>query len=257
MPQWEGTFLSLLHIVCLLPLTDTSLSSLTVLMSSFSPQSWVWRGSLASWRESWFLVEAREGVASFLWVLCHLSVDGYRWGLLLQQNPSPESSTSKFSSLSLGIRFCNACDNFNGMNCRYPMKWCWKFNVLSTNRSCATDHFYYYHRASGKCMLERDIKYHLWCPQSLTSRCGGNLVRGRVGRESFSVCRPGVQAVWEADVFCLRSRHSLGAHSCVHKSVKVLEGNHGLEDGEIKQGGHISFFVLFRDISVPLLKTIL
>uniref|UniRef100_A0A287A856 Prostate and testis expressed 2 n=1 Tax=Sus scrofa TaxID=9823 RepID=A0A287A856_PIG len=58
-------------------------------------------------------------------------------------------STSKFSSLSLGIRFCNACDNFNGMNCRYPMKWCWKFNVLSTNRSCATDHFYYYHRASG------------------------------------------------------------------------------------------------------------
>lgn len=158
--------------------------------------------------------------------------------------------------LSLGFRFCNACDFYDGFTCLKPQKSCSKFNLFFPT-ACTTDHFYFYHRRTGKCMLERDIKYHLWCPQSLTSRWGGNLVQGRVDRESFSICRPGVQAVWEADVFCLRSRHSLGAHSCVHKSVKVLEGNHGLEDGEIKQGGHISFFVLFRDISVPLLKTIL
>uniref|UniRef100_A0A8C3YC41 Uncharacterized protein n=1 Tax=Catagonus wagneri TaxID=51154 RepID=A0A8C3YC41_9CETA len=55
----------------------------------------------------------------------------------------------EFSSLSLVIRFCNSCSNFNGVNCRHSMKRCWKFNVLPTNRSCTADHFYYYHRPTG------------------------------------------------------------------------------------------------------------
>ena len=48
----------------------------------------------------------------------------------------------KASSFPLGFRLCHSCDNFNGLQCLKPKKDCWKLNILITNRSCATEHFY-------------------------------------------------------------------------------------------------------------------
>uniref|UniRef100_A0A5F9DGB4 Prostate and testis expressed 2 n=1 Tax=Oryctolagus cuniculus TaxID=9986 RepID=A0A5F9DGB4_RABIT len=47
------------------------------------------------------------------------------------------------------IRFCNRCDHFDGAICHGGMKSCWKFNVYSENKSCATNHYYYSDRFSG------------------------------------------------------------------------------------------------------------
>ncbi|EPY88802.1 hypothetical protein CB1_000154005 [Camelus ferus] len=55
------------------------------------------------------------------------------------------------------IRFCHKCNNFNGMECRSRMKSCWKFNVMAGNRSCTTDHFYYYDRFLGKYLYRYSV----------------------------------------------------------------------------------------------------
>ncbi|XP_062053636.1 prostate and testis expressed protein 13-like [Lepus europaeus] len=54
-----------------------------------------------------------------------------------------------FIVLFIVIRFCNRCDHFDGAICHGGMKSCWKFNVYSTNKSCATNHYYYSDRFSG------------------------------------------------------------------------------------------------------------
>ncbi|XP_058520055.1 prostate and testis expressed protein 13-like [Ochotona princeps] len=47
------------------------------------------------------------------------------------------------------VRFCNHCDHFNGARCLGGMKSCWKFNLYLTNKSCATNHYYYNDRYTG------------------------------------------------------------------------------------------------------------
>uniref|UniRef100_G3U2M4 Prostate and testis expressed 2 n=1 Tax=Loxodonta africana TaxID=9785 RepID=G3U2M4_LOXAF len=48
------------------------------------------------------------------------------------------------------IRNCNKCEYFDGYKCHGGMKICWKFNVLLTNRSCSTEHFYFNERSTGR-----------------------------------------------------------------------------------------------------------
>ncbi|XP_060035615.1 prostate and testis expressed protein 4 [Erinaceus europaeus] len=48
------------------------------------------------------------------------------------------------------IRYCNLCDYFDGFKCISGKKTCWKFNVLTYNRSCRTDHFYFGDRTTSK-----------------------------------------------------------------------------------------------------------
>ncbi|XP_054097684.1 prostate and testis expressed protein 2 [Callithrix jacchus] len=48
------------------------------------------------------------------------------------------------------IRHCNFCKHFDGFICQGGMKSCWKFNVLLTNRSCATDNYYFNDPTSGR-----------------------------------------------------------------------------------------------------------
>uniref|UniRef100_A0A8D1ILR6 Prostate and testis expressed 2 n=1 Tax=Sus scrofa TaxID=9823 RepID=A0A8D1ILR6_PIG len=50
--------------------------------------------------------------------------------------------------LSLGFRFCNACDFYDGFTCLKPQKSCSKFNLFFPT-ACTTDHFYFYHRRTG------------------------------------------------------------------------------------------------------------
>ncbi|KAM5224673.1 prostate and testis expressed protein 13-like [Hipposideros larvatus] len=52
--------------------------------------------------------------------------------------------------LSLGIRYCNKCDHYNGYTCMKTMKTCWKINAVRGNRSCRTDHFYFSDRLTGR-----------------------------------------------------------------------------------------------------------
>uniref|UniRef100_A0A8D1DL90 Uncharacterized protein n=1 Tax=Sus scrofa TaxID=9823 RepID=A0A8D1DL90_PIG len=50
---------------------------------------------------------------------------------------------------SLGFRFCNACDFYDGFTCLKPQKSCSKFNLFFPT-ACTTDHFYFYHRRTGR-----------------------------------------------------------------------------------------------------------
>ncbi|KAI4561676.1 hypothetical protein MJG53_016730 [Ovis ammon polii x Ovis aries] len=60
---------------------------------------------------------------------------------------------SVFTVLFMNERFqlCHSCDYFNGLQCLKPKKYCWKLNILITNRSCATEHFYFYNCATAQC----------------------------------------------------------------------------------------------------------
>uniref|UniRef100_G1QFA5 Prostate and testis expressed 2 n=1 Tax=Myotis lucifugus TaxID=59463 RepID=G1QFA5_MYOLU len=48
------------------------------------------------------------------------------------------------------VRFCNDCEIFDGQNCNREMKNCWKIHTPFQNRSCRTDHFYFYDRLTGR-----------------------------------------------------------------------------------------------------------
>ncbi|XP_070931892.1 prostate and testis expressed protein 13-like isoform X2 [Macaca nemestrina] len=60
--------------------------------------------------------------------------------------PQGGSENSKMS----GVRFCNSCERFDGSICHGGMKSCWKFNLYSKNRSCATDHYYFSDLTTGR-----------------------------------------------------------------------------------------------------------
>uniref|UniRef100_A0A8D0NRS1 Uncharacterized protein n=1 Tax=Sus scrofa TaxID=9823 RepID=A0A8D0NRS1_PIG len=47
------------------------------------------------------------------------------------------------------FRFCNACDFYDGFTCLKPQKSCSKFNLFFPT-ACTTDHFYFYHRRTGR-----------------------------------------------------------------------------------------------------------
>ncbi|XP_036031645.1 prostate and testis expressed protein 4-like isoform X2 [Onychomys torridus] len=48
------------------------------------------------------------------------------------------------------IRVCNLCSHFDGNKCLGGMKKCWKFNMLwKLNRTCATEHFYFFDILTG------------------------------------------------------------------------------------------------------------
>nr|KAF6311889.1 hypothetical protein mPipKuh1_009086 [Pipistrellus kuhlii] len=48
------------------------------------------------------------------------------------------------------IRYCNQCEFFDGYKCIGGIKSCWKFNIAWYNRSCRTDHMYYYDRPTAR-----------------------------------------------------------------------------------------------------------
>lgn len=141
---------------------------------------------------------------------------------LLKQNHFPQCCSLKCLSFS-GVQFCNSCERFDGSICHGGMKSCWKFNLYSKNRSCATDHYYFSDLTTGRwwgVVLQRDTKYHQWCPQCLEPSCGGNLESWERVGSGIHHTQTWVQGpVWEADVFCLvvarerqtKCRHSLGA----------------------------------------------
>ncbi|XP_060239481.1 prostate and testis expressed protein 13-like [Meriones unguiculatus] len=47
------------------------------------------------------------------------------------------------------IKYCNLCSHHDGFKCRSGMQKCWKFELFSKNRTCATENFYFYNRITG------------------------------------------------------------------------------------------------------------
>lgn len=80
------------------------------------------------------------------------------------------------------------------------MKSCWKINAAMTNRSCRTDHLYFYDRLTGKGGSKRET-------QNITNGAHNSWSQGmdgdweRMGKVGFSIHKLGVKTVWEADVF--------------------------------------------------------
>uniref|UniRef100_H0XKB6 Prostate and testis expressed 2 n=2 Tax=Otolemur garnettii TaxID=30611 RepID=H0XKB6_OTOGA len=69
---------------------------------------------------------------------------------------------------SKGIRYCNDCKRFDGYKCLGGMKQCWKFDIYRYNRSCATEHFYYSDRSSGRYLFRYSKLSCKICEEGMT-----------------------------------------------------------------------------------------
>ncbi|XP_065385279.1 prostate and testis expressed protein 13-like isoform X1 [Macaca fascicularis] len=96
------------------------------------------------------------------------------------------------------VRFCNSCERFDGSICHGGMKSCWKFNLYSKNRSCATDHYYFSDLTTGRYLFRYTTLSCRPCDEGMfqvfhdllrETTCCINENRCNTGRDNLDITR--------------------------------------------------------------------